>query len=788
MNIELKVIGKLAILHLNEQKIDEAFGDEIKSKVLELVSKGHKQFLLNLSKVDSIDSSGLGALINIGQKLQLTTDSYFAFCNTSKKILNVFDVTRLSQFFSYYVDETTAVQAILSKELRQKKFAYIGENLSVIQMLQKLASQQGTFEQFNKFEQFDQLTNSKEYEGLLIEEKFLPAHFQSLLEKNSSLKNKPIVLIADACKITHLKELKEKSGIHHIIELPFDFDDARVLVAELMDYLSVRSNQEQSKMTEQLFQQYANSLFDKLGDMEELVEKVQANCSKDTIAALRESVHKISGSAGTYGYIKAGEICRLLELLLTSALRKEDYNSVLSMEIKEFFEKIKFYFNATFYKDLSKKNISVRPVTKMSAFIISSDSTVCDIFLKLAIELKLKMGIEIDPDRVIKRLNELDFKPELILIESKFPDSSQTGLDIIKAIKNSVLTTGIKFGLLVEEENLEASVLASKEGVQFIIKKPLSSKDVDTLFNRFEGKKISQPYKILVIDDDVDICNFIKTTLEAPNIIVRTITDETKTLDNLYEFRPHLLLLDIHLKNYDGWALLKTLRTDLRYRDLKIIIVSSSTRIEGLKQKHGYDDIWTKPLDKIQLQDNIHDLAEAYFALNTSQQRISTFLPKRDFKTLLQTFLKAAGATSDPFYLVVIGSAEYSAFMEAGLSEEEEYLISSENLLNQFISENTLRGYLDEGRFAFLFSQIEAKDLEAMLARLLIAFDYKIMISVKSEEIFATFSACATSFLPSQVQVEDLLSYAISAFDKSISQGSRQATVSYDSKLTPQER
>lgn len=86
-------------------------GSEILREALrDLVSRGQKKLLLNLSDVNYIDSSGLGALVSgyttiTGQQGQLK------LLNLTKKVHDLLQITKLLTVFEVFDDETSALKS-----------------------------------------------------------------------------------------------------------------------------------------------------------------------------------------------------------------------------------------------------------------------------------------------------------------------------------------------------------------------------------------------------------------------------------------------------------------------------------------------------------------------------------------------------------------------------------------------------------------------------------------------------------------------------------------------------
>jgi two-component system OmpR family response regulator len=111
---------------------------------------------------------------------------------------------------------------------------------------------------------------------------------------------------------------------------------------------------------------------------------------------------------------------------------------------------------------------------------------------------------------------------------------------------------------------------------------------------------MSGPPRVLVVDDEQSITDFIALGLRHEGFDVRTAPDGHVALRVVDEFKPHLVVLDLMMPRVDGWQLCRALSGD---RSRGIIILSArdetSDRIQGLEL--GADDYLVKPFDFAEL-------------------------------------------------------------------------------------------------------------------------------------------------------------------------------------------
>lgn len=106
--------------------------------------------------------------------------------------------------------------------------------------------------------------------------------------------------------------------------------------------------------------------------------------------------------------------------------------------------------------------------------------------------------------------------------------------------------------------------------------------------------------KILIIEDDSNICELEKDYLEANGFEVSTAANGKEGLEKALEFNFNLILLDIMLPGMDGMEVCKRIRDK---KDIPILLVSAKKedldKITGLG--YGADDYIVKPFSPKEL-------------------------------------------------------------------------------------------------------------------------------------------------------------------------------------------
>lgn len=107
--------------------------------------------------------------------------------------------------------------------------------------------------------------------------------------------------------------------------------------------------------------------------------------------------------------------------------------------------------------------------------------------------------------------------------------------------------------------------------------------------------------KIILVEDNPDHVEFIRRALGDDGILLIHVTDTDSARQSLEDARGSvsLVLLDIRLPKQDGLELLIGLRKDPRFRELPVVVFSSSQDPKDVYQAYrlGANSYVSKPAD-----------------------------------------------------------------------------------------------------------------------------------------------------------------------------------------------
>ena len=104
------------------------------------------------------------------------------------------------------------------------------------------------------------------------------------------------------------------------------------------------------------------------------------------------------------------------------------------------------------------------------------------------------------------------------------------------------------------------------------------------------------PYKILIVDDDENICELLRLYLEKDGFETIVANEGKQAVEYEEKYSPDLILLDIMLPELDGWQVCHEIR---KHSEVPIIMLTAKgetfDKILGLEL--GADDYVTKPFE-----------------------------------------------------------------------------------------------------------------------------------------------------------------------------------------------
>ena len=112
-------------------------------------------------------------------------------------------------------------------------------------------------------------------------------------------------------------------------------------------------------------------------------------------------------------------------------------------------------------------------------------------------------------------------------------------------------------------------------------------------------------YRILVIEDSPVVRRLIQVCLRAGDIEVVTRDDGPTGLEAVISESFDLVLLDIGLPGFDGWEVLRGIRSDPATRTVPVVVLTAHADAESRADEAGANAFLAKPFQPQNLRDAV---------------------------------------------------------------------------------------------------------------------------------------------------------------------------------------
>jgi len=108
LGIDVRKVNSFSVIDVKGE-IDVYTAPKLREQLIELVSEGSYDIVVNLEGVDFLDSTGLGVLVGALKRVKAHDGSLSLVC-TQDKILKIFKITGLTKVFPIHasLEEATA--------------------------------------------------------------------------------------------------------------------------------------------------------------------------------------------------------------------------------------------------------------------------------------------------------------------------------------------------------------------------------------------------------------------------------------------------------------------------------------------------------------------------------------------------------------------------------------------------------------------------------------------------------------------------------------------------------
>ncbi len=113
--------------------------------------------------------------------------------------------------------------------------------------------------------------------------------------------------------------------------------------------------------------------------------------------------------------------------------------------------------------------------------------------------------------------------------------------------------------------------------------------------------------RILVVDDEVDLVETVRFSLELEGYDVLVAYNGEEALNQARKENPDLILLDLMLPKLDGYKVCRLLKFDERYKHIPVLMLTAKTqeKDKATGMETGANEYITKPFEMDELMKKV---------------------------------------------------------------------------------------------------------------------------------------------------------------------------------------
>jgi DNA-binding response OmpR family regulator/HPt (histidine-containing phosphotransfer) domain-containing protein len=336
----------------------------------------------------------------------------------------------------------------------------------------------------------------------------------------------------------------------------------------------------------------------------------------EVVEALRRELHRIHGTAGSYGFHEVSRLAAALELVASrwqaDPLRDRDRRAGI---VRHFSRSLEAAFRGP--SDGAQSSFTHR------VLLVDIDD---DLAAQLVAE-----GVH--RGHAMERATLGNLEP---ILDQYLPE-----VVICAGRELPPLPEGVPIVMLGHLEG------ASSAGRVRILDPGADASEVMRIAESLAAQTGLAGASLYVVDDDPSMLEMLRVVGEAEGMFVRTAGSADGLIEELVADPPAMLLLDAQMPGVDGVAATRRVREDRRFADLPILMVSSSTdpALRASAFAAGADDFQSKPVVTLELSRRIARLLEVRRQRQIARgihPATSLWLPERTIRVFDEALTLAA--------------------------------------------------------------------------------------------------------------------------------------------------
>lgn len=312
--------------------------------------------------------------------------------------------------------------------------------------------------------------------------------------------------------------------------------------------------------------------------------------------------------------------------------------------------------------------------------------------------------------------------PDVIVMDMMHNNRETAGADAIVELmadnKNAIPVVFVS-----AQSDLLSRLAAVRAGSSAYFVKPANPSALCGALHALTTTEESEPSRIMIVEDDTFLSQMYAAILKDAGMETTILNDPLKAMPVLADFRPDLILMDMHMPGCNGMELAKAIRQMEEYISIPILFLSGETDIDLHfdARRMGGDEFLLKPIKP-------HHLISAVSVRADRMKLIRSFMIKDSMtglynhsaiKEYLAMYIERAIRNRTEISFAMIDIDKFKTVNDTyGHPVGDQVLVSLASLLKQRLRKSDIIGRYGGEEFAVILPECSSTEAVVILDQL----------------------------------------------------------------------
>lgn len=450
---------------------------------------------------------------------------------------------------------------------------------------------------------------------------------------------------------------------------------------------------------------------------EQLGQLHELSAQQSQLGVIRDQLHRLAGSAGSFGFNQLGNQARILEQQADQCLTLPALDTgvlkALAAQIQELTE---IPLNAEALQPMPKPvDLLPEQPDRHHIYILEEEPLIGD-----SMQLTLRsFGYEVQRFLSIAELDSAlaENQPDALILDLNLSDGG--GIAYTQTLKKR-LTGQIPLLIISQKDNFAMRLEAVRAGAMGFFTRPVDLTQLENRLERCFAQQQGEPYRVLIVDDDQELATRFALVLRNARMLVEVLKQPTQILQRMQQFNPEVVLLDINMPGCSGTELAQIIRFQDEWLRVPIVYLSAETDLARQMDAllRAGDDFVTKPISDSALLTTVFSRAQRARLLSTALARdsLTGLLKHADIKEQISIEVERALRSGKPASVVMLDIDHFKQVNDRfGHPAGDNVIRALANLLRQRLRRVDSLGRYGGEEFAAVLPECSAEQAEQIL-------------------------------------------------------------------------